>query len=89
MVSGALEDSIRHGLILGTRAFNKKFYIGLRGYINKNASKILKLIDQKSMSIPDIASETGVDEDGVRTILYVLSESGDVTEVRKDVFRVA
>ncbi len=66
MVSAALEDSIRHGLILGTRAFNKKFYIGLRGYINKNASKILKLIDQKSMSISDIAGEAGVDEDGVR-----------------------
>ncbi len=89
MVSGSLEESIRHGLILGTRAFNKKFYIGLRGYINKNASKILKLIDQRSMGITDIAKETGIDEDGVRTILYVLSESGDVTEVRKDIFRVA
>ncbi len=89
MVSSALEDSIRHGLVLGTRAFNKKFYIGLRGYINKNAAKILKLIDQKSMSISDIANETSVDEDGVRTILYVLSESGDVIEVKKDIFRSA
>jgi bifunctional DNA-binding transcriptional regulator/antitoxin component of YhaV-PrlF toxin-antitoxin module len=89
MVSSALEESIRHGLILGTRAFNKKFYIGLRGYINKNASKILKLIDQKSMGISEIAEETGIEEDGIRTILYVLSESGDVTEVRRDIFRVA
>lgn len=61
----------------------------MRGYINRNASKILKLIDQRSMGIPDIAKETGIEEDGVRTILYVLSESGDVTEVRKDIFRVA
>jgi antitoxin component of MazEF toxin-antitoxin module len=89
MVSSSLEDSIRRGLVLGTRAFNKKFYIGLRGYINKNALKILKLIEQKSMGVSDISKETGIEEDGVRTILYVLSESGDVAEVRKDIFRVA
>jgi bifunctional DNA-binding transcriptional regulator/antitoxin component of YhaV-PrlF toxin-antitoxin module len=89
IVSSSLEDSIRHGLVVGTRAFNKKFYIGLRGFINKHAAKILKLIDQKSMNVSDIASEIKVDEDGVRTILYVLSEAGDVTEVRKDIFRAA
>lgn len=89
MVSTALESSIRQGLVVGTRAFNKKFYIGLRGYINKYASKVLKVIDQKSSNVEDIAKELGLDEDGVRTILYFLSESGDVTEVRRDVFRAA
>lgn len=89
VVSAGLEDSIRQGLVVGTRAFNKKFYIGLRGFINKNASKILKLIDQKSMDVESIAKESGIEEDGVRTILYVLSESGDVTEVRRDIFRAA
>ncbi|MDE1871116.1 MAG: hypothetical protein KGI06_02650 [Candidatus Micrarchaeota archaeon] len=89
IVSASLEDSIRQGLILGTRAFNKKFYIGLRGFINKNAPKILKLIEQRSVDIEEIAKSVGLEEDGVRTILYVLSESGDVTEVRKDVFRAA
>ncbi len=89
IVSTALEDSIRQGLVVGTRAFNKKFYIGLRGFINKNAPKILKAIEQKSTNIDDIVKETGVEEDGVRTVLYFLSESGDVTEVRKDIFRAA
>ena len=89
MVSAALEDSIRQGLVLGTRAFNKKFYIGLRGYINKYASRILKAIEEKSLGISEIVKETGVEEDGARTILYVLSESGDVTEVRRDIFRAA
>lgn len=89
MVSAALEASIRQGLVLGTRAFNRKFYIGLRGFINKYAARILKAIDQKSLGISDIVKETGVEEDGARTILYVLSESGDVTEVRRDIFRAA
>jgi len=89
MVSTALESSIRQGLVVGTRAFNKKFYIGLRGYINRHASRILKVIDQQSMNIEDIAKELSLDEDGVRTILYFLSESGDVTEVKRDKFRAA
>lgn len=89
LVSASLEDSIRQGLVVGTRAFNKKFYIGLRGFINKNASKILKIIEQKSMDVDDISKLVGLEEDGVRTILYFLSESGDVTEVRRDIFRAA
>ncbi len=88
-ISAALEDSIRRGLVVGTRAFNKKFYIGLRGYINRFAPKILDVIEQKSKNISDIAKEVGMEEDGARTILYYLSESGDVTEVRKDIFRAA
>jgi bifunctional DNA-binding transcriptional regulator/antitoxin component of YhaV-PrlF toxin-antitoxin module len=89
IVSTALEDSIRHGIVLGTRAFNKKFYIGLRGFINKYSQKILKVIDQKSVDVAEIAKEVGLEEDGARTILYVLSESGDVTEVRRDIFKAA
>ncbi len=88
-MSAALEDSIRHGLVVGTRAFNKKFYIGLRGYINRFAPKILNVIEQKSRNISDIAKEVGMEEDGARTVLYYLSESGDVTEVRRDMFRAA
>ncbi len=89
IVSAALEDSIRQGLVVGTRAFNKKFYIGLRGFINRHATKILKIIDQKSVNVEEIAKEAELEEDGARTILYFLSESGDVTEVRRDIFRAA
>lgn len=89
IVSSAMEESIRQGLIVGTRAFNKKFYIGLRGFINRYASKILKIIEQRSVNIDDIAKEADMDPDGARTVLYFLSESGDVTEVRRDIFRAA
>jgi antitoxin component of MazEF toxin-antitoxin module len=87
--SAALEESIKQGLVIGTRAFDKKFYIGLRGFINKNAPKILKALDGKSAKAEEIASELGINSEGVKTILYILAESGDVTEVRRDIFRVA
>ncbi|MDE1865473.1 MAG: hypothetical protein KGH94_02445 [Candidatus Micrarchaeota archaeon] len=88
--SAALEDSIRQGLVIGTRAFDKKFYIGLRGFINKNGPKIMRVLERgKSVGADEIAKEVGIDADAVKTVLYVLSENGDVTEVRREVFRLA
>ncbi|MGC8586482.1 MAG: hypothetical protein ACP5K5_02990 [Candidatus Micrarchaeia archaeon] len=88
-VSAALEESIKQGLVVGTRAFNKKFYVALRGFINKYAPKITKLIEQKPMRASEIAEKIGIDEDGVRSILYYMAELGDVTEVRRDIFKAA
>ncbi len=88
-VSAAMELSIRQGLVLGTRGFDKKFYIALRDFISRNTPKLLKIIEKKSTSIEDIAKEAGIDEDGARAVLVILAESGEVTEVRKDVFRAA
>jgi bifunctional DNA-binding transcriptional regulator/antitoxin component of YhaV-PrlF toxin-antitoxin module len=88
-LSIAMEDNIRHGLVLGTRAFNKRFYIATRAYINRNSSQILKEIEDKSMSAAEIAHAVGIDEDGVRAVLYLLAENGDVTEVRRDIFKEA
>jgi transcription initiation factor IIE alpha subunit len=88
--SAALEDSIKQGLVIGTRAFDKRFYIGLRGFINKNGPKIMKVLERgKSVSADDIASEVGIDVDAVKTILYILAEKGDITEVRREIFRIA
>ncbi len=88
-LSAAMEDSIRRGLVLGTRAFNRRFYIATRAYINRNSSQILSEIEKSSKSAADIANATGLDEDGVRAVLYLLAESGDVTEVRRDIFKAA
>ena len=88
-LSAAIEDSIRRGLVLGTRAFNKKFYVATRNFINQNAPAIMKSLGEKSRTIEELAKETGIEEDGIRAILYIMSESGDVTELRRDIFRLA
>lgn len=88
-LSTLLEESIRQGHVLGTRSFNRRFYVGLRVFIAKNSSKILKTISNESLSVSQISKQTGIDEDGIRTILYLMAESGDVVEVRRDVFSIA
>ncbi len=88
-LSTLLEESIRLGLVIGTRAFNKKYYVALKSFVAQNANPVLKLIEGKSIGIADIAKSLKVEEDAARAVLYLLAESGDVTEVRRDVFKAA
>ncbi len=85
--SAALEESIRHGLVVGTRAFNKKFYVVTRSFLGKAAREISKAIGPKGSSVADISKETGIDEEGVRAVLYMLAEAGDMAEIKKDIFK--
>lgn len=85
-LSAAIEDSIRSGKVLGIRAFNKKFYIVLRSFFEKNSGKVIKELKEGPKKVDNLAKSTGLDEDGVRAMLYLLSEQGDVSERRRDVF---
>lgn len=85
-LSLALEDSIRSGKVLGIRAFNKKFYIVLRVFFDKNSGKVIKELKEGPKSVSEMVKDTGLNEDGIRAMLYLLSEQGDVSERRKDTF---
>lgn len=88
-LSLALEQSIRKGMVLGTRSFNKKFYIILRSYFDRYGSKILKALKDGELKVAQISKEVEIDEDGARAILYLLAESGDVSEKKRDLFTLA
>ncbi len=88
-ISMTLEASIRQGYVIGVRAFNKKYYIVLRSFVYSNLPRVLALINERAMKVDDISRETGIEGDGVRAILYIASENGDVTELKRDFFRIA
>ncbi len=88
-VSAALEESIRRGLVVGTRAFNKKFYIMLRPFIEKCSPIIIKELKGGERKVSDLAEKSKLDENGLRGVLYYLAEIGDVSEKKKDLFRLA
>lgn len=85
-LSLAVEDSIRSGKVLGIRAFNKKFYVVLRAFFDKNSDKVIKELKGGPKKVDELVKSTGLKEDGIRAMLYLLSEQGDVSERRKDVF---
>lgn len=84
-----LEDSIKHGMVIGTRAFNRKFYIVTRAFFEKHSSDLIKLLREKPMKISDLAANEKIDEEAVRGIMYLLAEAGDAREQRKDLFALA
>lgn len=88
-VSAALEDSIKHGLVFGTRAFNRKFYIVLRSFLEKYSVLIAKELESGDKKVGDLAEKARISEDGVRAVLYYMSEHGDVCEKKRDLFRLA
>lgn len=88
-ISAELEESIRRGLVVGTRAFNRKYYITLKSFVTKNAAKVMKQITEKGSKVEDIAAASGIDEEGVRAILYILAENGEVAESKRDFFKLA
>ena len=88
-LSMSLEESIRRGQVLGTRAFNKKFYIVMRPFLEKRADMIVKELKEGDKKVEEIASKTKLDEDAVRAILYLMAENGDVSEKKRDLFSLA
>ncbi len=88
-VSLALEQSIRQGKVLGTRSFNKKFYIVTRQFFDEHNPAVVKAMRSGTSKVGEIAAEAGMSEDAARSVLYLLAEYGDVRERRKDSFALA
>jgi hypothetical protein len=88
-VSLALETSIRRGQVLGTRSFNKKFYIVTRQFFDMHNPAIAKAMREGLSKVDDIARKAEMSEDATRAVLYLLAENGDVREKRRDHFALA
>ncbi len=88
-VSLALEQSIRQGKVLGTRSFNKKFYIVTRQFFDEHSPAVVKAMRSGTSKVGEIAADAGMSEDAARAVLYLLAEYGDVRERRKDSFTLA
>ena len=87
--SSELEASIKRGLIVGTRAFDKKFYICMKGFVVKNAPRITRILESGgAIPLASISESLKIEPDAIRAILYIMAESGEVSEVRKDMFRL-
>ncbi|MEM3781348.1 MAG: hypothetical protein QXT43_00090 [Candidatus Micrarchaeaceae archaeon] len=85
-LSLAISESIRQGQVIGVRAFNKKYYIMLRSFFEKNSARAAKELNSGPKTIAELSSAMATDPDALRGVLYIMAEQGDVTENRKDVF---
>ncbi len=87
-ISKVMEESIRRGIVIGTRAFNRKFYIALKKFVVNNTPKIIGIMGSKKMPVEEISKQLNIDQEGILVILYLLAENGEVTEVKENIFKV-
>ncbi|MEM3791348.1 MAG: hypothetical protein QXL16_01290 [Candidatus Micrarchaeaceae archaeon] len=85
-LSKKLEEEIRSGKVIGTKFFNKKYYIATSEFISKNAYKLVEALKKGDKTIDEICKTAGIEEDAARTLLYVLAYQGAVIEKKKDLF---
>ncbi|MEM4389904.1 MAG: HTH domain-containing protein [Candidatus Micrarchaeia archaeon] len=88
-ISEQLEKRIKAGEILGTRSFDRKFYVATREMFLKMGSAIKKILKSGERSVAEIAEALGCSEEAARTVLELLSEQGDVIEKRRGVYRLS
>ncbi|MEM4254967.1 MAG: hypothetical protein QXR53_01415 [Candidatus Norongarragalinales archaeon] len=88
-VSVDFEKEIKSGSIVGGRGFDKKFYLAKREFAEENSPKILKALHPSPCSVEQLVEKTKLSEDGIKALLCILMEEGEVIEKKKGVFAAA
>lgn len=84
-----LQDAIKADDVKGVRGFDKKYYVLLRGFYVENEAKIIALLDAGPKKCDAMAPEVHLTPEGVRTLLMVLADQGEVIEKAKGVWERA
>ncbi len=87
-ISGALEKQIRAGDVLGTRAFDRKFYVARRWFYRDFRDKAESALRGRDLTTYELANALKIKEDGARVILALMNADGDAIEKKKGKFGI-
>ena len=85
-ISGALEKEIRSGDVVGTRAFDKKFYVARRWFYREMRDKAETALRSRDMLASELVAALKIKEEGARVLLALMNADGDVIEKKKGKF---
>lgn len=88
-VSRDFESEIKSGSLIGSRGFDKKFYVATRFFVQDYGAKVAHLLSESPLSMQQVAEKTKLSEDGVKALLSILMEQGEIIEKKKGVFASA
>lgn len=83
------EQEIKSGSLVGTRGFDKKFYVATRGFLEQQTPKLLKVLADGPLSLEQLSEKTKIPEDGVKSLVWILMDEGEVIEKKKGFFASA
>ncbi|MGB9703346.1 MAG: hypothetical protein ACP5HJ_01855 [Candidatus Micrarchaeia archaeon] len=87
-VSKKLENDIRMGNVIGTRGFDKKYYVVLFSFFTKESQKIIELLKKGEATLQEICQKLNYKEEKAKAILALLLEKGEIIEKKKNLFQL-
>ncbi|VVB66619.1 Uncharacterised protein [Candidatus Gugararchaeum adminiculabundum] len=88
-IGAKLEKRIKAGEVMGTRAFDKKFYVAMRSFYLKMGDEVRRALSNgKVQTHSEIAKSLSLDEDACMVCLALMSADGDVIENRKGQYKM-
>jgi len=87
--SQKLEQELKSGDVLGTRGFDKKYYVAQKGFYGTWDRKILAALKGRQLGIDGVAQALGMSEVAARVALELMREQGDVIERKRGVYSPA
>ena len=88
-VSTDLQTEIKKGDVVGARGFDKKFYVAKREFVESQSGKLFRAFKEGPLSLSQLVEKTKIPEDGVKAVLCILMEEGEVIEKKKGLFASA
>jgi hypothetical protein len=79
----SLEKEIRSGEIVGTRGFDKRFYVARRSWLVTLNEKVRQSMKKGANNIADISRDLRISEPACAVILEMMKDRGDAIEKRR------
>lgn len=87
-VSAYFEEEIKNETVLGTRGFDKKFYVATKQSYDEVSRKISKAFGTKAFLPSDAAAAVKEDENKTACVVQIMREKGDAIEKKRGLFQV-
>jgi len=84
--SAKLEQEIKSGEVLGTRGFDRKYYVAQRRFYDAWSGRIWQLLKQGERGCPEVATSLAMSEVACKVALELMREKGEVLEKRKGLY---
>jgi hypothetical protein len=78
-----LDREIRSGDIIGTRGFDKRFYVAKRSWFTSMFERVRQSMRKGANNIADISREVKIGEPACAVILEIMKDKGDAIEKRR------
>jgi hypothetical protein len=82
------EREIRSGEVLGTRGFDRRFYVARREWFISASERVRQVMDKGANSISDVSRELRMGEPASRVVLEIMKDRGDAIEKRKGYYEL-